>query len=376
MSMYNNSAERVEAMFDCVMPKDRSDIPFYPQLITWAGRVAGVTQAEMIRDNQVFHQALKATYDKFGYPDVTINAPLADVIFGEGLPARYPGKELPDDVQFQFVETQNIDDEDYQFILKKGWNSWHTKYLGRIQNPPIGMVKTILRLIKLGKDVNKQCDFVQSLGMVPISGMVLYPLFDALSLIRSFEMFIMDLYDEPDMIKEILEKNTPDLIASNIKNAKSLQIKRMHLYAMRSDADVLSPELFDEFAYPYLKQMVLGFRDAGYRTVLHCDSNWLPMLDRFMDLPKASVHFEFDGKTDMFKAAEILDGWHSFRGDVGAYMLSYGTPDQVREYSEKLIEEIGMKTPGFMFGTGCEVPLSTKPECYQALCDSILDCRK
>lgn len=376
MSMYNNSRERVAGMLECRMPKDRSDIPFYPQLITWAGKVAGVTQAAMIKDYRLFLNAIKTTCDKFGYPDVTINAPLGDIIFGEGLPARYPGKELPEDAQFQFVETQNIDDDDYEFILKKGWNAWYTKYLGRIQNPQIGTVKTIVKLITLGKHVGKMQEFVSNLGMEPISGMTLYPLFDLLSLIRSFEVFIMDLYDRPDMIKEILKKNTPDLIASNIKNAKSLKIKRMHLYAMRSDANVLSPDLFDEFSYPYLKQMILGFRDAGYGTVLHCDSNWIPMLDRFMDLPKASVHFEFDGKTDLFKAAEILDGWHSFRGDVGAYMLSYGTPDEVREYSEKLIEEIGMKTPGFMFGTGCEVPLSTKPECYQAMCDAILSCRK
>ena len=376
MSMYNNSHERVAGMLECRMPKDRSDIPFYPQLITWAGKVAGVTQAAMIKDYRLFLNAIKTTCDKFGYPDVTINAPLGDIIFGEGLPARYPGKELPEDAQFQFVETQNIDDADYEFILKKGWNAWYTKYLGRIQNPQIGTVKTIVKLITLGKHVGKMQEFVSNLGMEPISGMTLYPLFDLLSLIRSFEVFIMDLYDRPDMIKEILEKNTPDLIASNIKNAKSLKIKRMHLYAMRSDANVLSPDLFDEFSYPYLKQMILGFRDAGYGTILHCDSNWIPMLDRFMDLPKASVHFEFDGKTDLFKAAEILDGWHSFRGDVGAYMLSYGTPDEVREYSEKLIEEIGMKTPGFMFGTGCEVPLSTKPECYKAMCDAILECRK
>ncbi len=376
MSMYNNSHERLEGMFNCVMPKDRSDIPFYPQLISWAGRVAGVTQAEMIKDKKVFWNALKTTYDKYGYPDATINAPIGDIIFGEGLPARYPGKDLPDDVQFQFVETPNIDDDDYDFILKNGWDPWFMGYLGRIQNPPIGKFKTIFKLIGLGKDTGKQCEFIQNLGMEPIAGMVLYPLFDQLSLIRSFEPFIMDLYDRPDTIKEILEKNTPAIIASNIKNSKSLQIKRMHLYAMRSDASVISPELFDEFSYPYLKQMILGFREAGYRTVLHCDSNWIPMLDRFLDLPKASVHFEFDGKTDMFKAAEILNGWHSFRGDVSAYMLSYGTPDEVREYSEKLIEEIGMKTPGFMFGTGCEVPLSTKPENYKAMCDAILSCRK
>ena len=96
------------------------------------------------------------------------------------------------------------------------------------------------------------------------------------------------------------------------------------------------------------------------------------MLDRFLTLPRASVHFEFDGKTDIFQAAQILDGYQSFRGDVPATMLAYGTPDEVAAYCEKLITEIGLKTPGFMLGTGCEVPLNCKPENYAAMCDSIL----
>jgi uroporphyrinogen decarboxylase len=119
--------------------------------------------------------------------------------------------------------------------------------------------------------------------------------------------------------------------------------------------------LFDEFAYPYLKQGIEAFWKAGYRSVIHADGNWTPMVDRFLDLPKGSVHFEFDGVTDIFKAAEILRGHHSIRGDVPATMLAFGTPDEVSAYCEKLITGIGMKG-GFVLGSGCEVPMNCKPE--------------
>ncbi len=79
----------------------------------------------------------------------------------------------------------------------------------------------------------------------------------------------------------------------------------------------------------------------------------------------------FDGTTDIFAAAQILAGHHSFRGDVPAMMLAYGTPGEVSEYCERLITEIGMKTPGFMLGTDCEVPLNCKPENYAALMQSL-----
>ena len=66
--MYNNSFERLNAMFDCVPVKDRGDIPIYPQLITWAGRYAGKTQKEIfaVGEMQLFciHYRLKSILKK------------------------------------------------------------------------------------------------------------------------------------------------------------------------------------------------------------------------------------------------------------------------------------------------------------------------
>ena len=367
-----NSFEKVGKMFACVPVNDRRDIPFYPQLITWAGRFAGYTQKQIIDDPDIWLDAMHQTFEHFGYPDVCIPAPPGVILFSESLPVNKPGYQLSDDELFQFEEVCNIHEEDYEFILKNGWDAWYFGYMCRIQKPPMTPQQLGAEFMGMGEKCAKVCGTFASWGVVPISGYTFFPLFDQLSLIRSFEEFVMDLYDEPEMIKEILEKNTPAQIAQNLKMTEGNPIKVMHAYAMRSDASVLSPALFDEFSFPYLKQEILAYHEAGYKTVIHADGNWMPMLDRFMELPKGSAHFEFDGVTDIFKAAQILDGHHSFRGDVPATMLAMGTPDEVSEYCEKLISEIGMKTPGFMLGTGCEVPLNCKPENYAAMCDSIL----
>ena len=374
--MYNNSIERLGAMFDCVPVKDRADIPIYPQLITWAGRYAGKTQKEIFADHRVYFNCVKKVFDDFGYPDAMNPADPATIVFGEGLPANYPGKQLGDDELFQFVETINIEEDDYKKIVEKGWDKWFMDYTCRIQNPPMSKFQVIKTFINMGKKGAELVKTFRPLGVEPISGSTFFPLFDQLSLIRSFGEFIMDLYDEPDMIKQILDKETPIIIKTQLKRNKKNPIKRMHVYAMRSDASVISPDIFDEFSYPYLKQMILAFHEAGFKTVLHADGKWLPMLDRFLELPKGSVHFEFDGNTDLRQAAQILDGHLSFRGDVPATMMAMGTPDEVSEYCEGLIEDVGMKTPGFMLGTGCEVPLNCKPENYKALMDSILKARK
>ncbi|MCL1896234.1 MAG: hypothetical protein FWG03_06800 [Clostridiales bacterium] len=366
-----NSAERLENCFECKPISDRSEIPVFPMLISYPGKFAGITQKEMVDDPGKWMEALKKTYDHFGYPDLSMPLPLGDVIFAEGLEARRPGYELPDDAQFQVIEKCRMGHDDYREILAKGWGKWNSRFIRSVQNPPI---KTgfglISRYIKLGGNANKVADFLRGLGVEPISGTAMSPLFDAMSMIRSFEEFCMDLYDVPGLVHDVLNKESPALAAATIKNAGRSKVKRIQMFAMRSDANSISPALFDEFSYPCLKQNILEFNRAGYRSVLHADGNWIPMLDRFLDLPKHSVHFEFDGLTDLEKASEILGGWHSMRGDVPATMLAFGAADEVGEYCEKLVSGVGMKG-GFVLGSGCEVPMNCKPECLMAFMKAV-----
>ena len=365
------SAERIENCFNCKPISDRSEIPVYPMLISYPGVFAGITQKQIIDNPKKGFEALEITYRHFGYPDLSMFLTVGDVIFAEGLPAKRPGYELPDDAQFQLLEKQNIDHDGYREIINKGWLQWYDRYMCRIQNPPYkSKIKLILRWIKLGMTAGKYAKFLRSMGVEPIAGTAIMPLFDWLSLTRSFEDFIMDLYEEPDLVKQVLDKENHSVINLALTNIKRTKEKRILLFAMRSDANSISPDIFDEFSYPYLRETIKAFHTAGYRTVLHCDGNWIPMLDRFLDLPKGSVHFEFDGVTDMFKASEILHGHHSFRGDVPATMLAYGTPDQVSEYCEKLITEVCMKG-GVVLGSGCEIPMNCKPENLMAMMKSV-----
>jgi uroporphyrinogen decarboxylase len=366
-----SSRQKVENCFDLKPIKDRSEIPVYPMLVTYPGRFAGLSQKAIMEDPKVWMQALKTTYDYIGYPDLSMSLCLGDVIFAEGLEAMRPGYQLPDDDLFQFIEKPKMDHDDYREIIKNGWAPFFNRYMMRIQNPPFKTnIGLTLRWIKLGINMGKIAKFLTGIGVEPLQGYAMMPLFDNLSLIRSFEPFLLDLYDEPGLIQELMIKEVPGLISSALKNAGRSSVKRIQVYAMRSDANSISPAMFDEFAFPHLKKMIEAFNTAGYRTILHADGNWIPILDRFLQLPNGSVHFEFDGVTDIFQAAEILEGHHSIRGDVPATMLAFGKAEDVSEYCEKLITDIGMKG-GFILGSGCEVPLNCKPENLKAMMDSV-----
>ena len=367
-----DSIQKYENAFNLVKPNDRSEIPIYPHLLTYPGTYAGITQKQIIDDPNAWFSALDKFYEGIGKPDVAICTTPGDVIFLMGLEARRPGYEIGENEMYQFIEKPQMDENDYRDIAQNGWLKWYDKYMMRIQKPPIkGKFGIIQRWIKVGTNSGKVARFLAQRGIAPLTHTAVGPVFDTLSMVRSYSEFVYDLVDRPGLVHDVLRKGTPEQIKLTITNVRRAKGDKAGIFAMRSDATAISPAIFDEFVFPYLKDIILEFYKAGIRSVIHADNNWLPVLDRFLALPKASVMFEFDGVTDVFKASELLEGRFAMRGDVKNTMLAFGTYDEVREYCEQLITEIGMKRGGFMLASGCEVPLNAKAENVRAMFDSL-----
>jgi uroporphyrinogen-III decarboxylase len=62
---------------------------------------------------------------------------------------------------------------------------------------------------------------------------------------------------------------------------------------------------------------------------------------------------------------EVLGDHMCINGDVPATMLTLATPDEVFNYSRRLIREIG--PTGFILGQGCDIPPNAKLENVKAM---------
>lgn len=368
------SEEKFQKMLRLEKPNDRSEIPYFPQIMTWAGTCSGISQKDMMENIDKNIEALDITFEKVGKPDVMMCTATQDTVFIMGLPVRVPGKDLDDNALYQFVETDLFtlqEGEEYDRILKMGWQNWNGELLCKIQNPPYtDPGQLFARFDKMGQNMAKMAMHFLPQGIAPLSHSACAPIFDTLSQSHTMEEFCYDLYDYPDKVKEVILASTPAVIGQTVGTIKQVHGSRAGIYAMRSSATFVSPDAFEEFCWPGLKMMIEAFWKEGITSVVHADGNWLPMLEYFKQVPKGSVHFEFDGDTDMRKAYEILEGWQSMRGDVPAAMLAYGTPDEVAEYCEGLITDLCMKG-GVMLGSGCEVPMNAKLENVIAMGNSL-----
>ena len=68
-----------------------------------------------------------------------------------------------------------------------------------------------------------------------------------------------------------------------------------------------------------------------------------------------------DGKTDIFRASEVLGGHCTIFGDVPAGMLVMEGPKEVDAYCKRLITQVG-RDGAFILGAGCEIPSDAKAE--------------
>ncbi len=345
----------------------KADIPVYPMMATYAAVPAGKTQSHIFESNDNWIEAMTETFDILGRdPDLVFPMNPSDVTFVEQLKVKIPGKDLPDDELFQFLEEELMTRDDYQTIIDKGMDAWQLPFVASIQNPPIKQnfmtnFKVIMKFIQCGKRMGKNKKYWEKRGVPTAYQAATAPAFDTFSMSRRMESFFYDLFDCPDQVKAACKRATPDIIKTVLRTAKPGD--RVAIFAMRSSATFISPAMFEEFVLPYLKEMVETFFEKGMVSVLHCDGNWLPMLPYFKEFPPKSCIVELDGDTDIFEAKKILKGHLCIRGDVPANLLAFGTSEEVATYCDKLIE-LGMEG-GLIIGSGCEVPLNAKVENMQ-----------
>jgi len=346
------------------------DIPVYPHIVTFAGRCAGITQAELFSSNKAWLAACEKTFQRVGYPDVVFPMNPWDTAYTESMKVKIPGRELGPEEPFQFVEEEIMQASDYDVILEKGWSAWNTEFMKAIQTPPwhgrLGDLKVLWGFIKAGMNAGKNIKYWQKKGLPVMFHAGVAPPFDIFSLSRSLRPFFRDLFTMPDKVKKAVEVGTDAMIKLGIANARRAKGNRVAVFAMRSSASFISPKLFDEISFPSMKRMVEGYHAAGLVSVLHCDGNWDLMLPRFMELPRASCIVELDGATDIRKAREVLKGHLCIKGDVHHALLSLGTKEQVADYCGELIELFG-RDGGFILGSGCEVPITAKVENVAAM---------
>lgn len=362
--------ERFEAVVALEMP-DR--VPVMPLMTAFAVRSQGITQGEAWRDPEIGFKAMLDTFHDLGGFDRLYKPNLFWPMIGGrfcGTPVRVlvPGRQLPEDALNQVDERELFSRDDYDKLASVGWNAFWDEQYGKMSGG-----RSIERL---SANQNRLLDlYIEEVEIY--HGKEIYPLFGAyvdstvmaFSMARTLTQFTRDLYEVPEKVKAAMDASCDDLIQNALDVVSRTKIPLVFIVLERGSGFYYRPNIFEQFEWPYLQRYVDAFISEGLTPWFHFDTDWSLNLPYLKQLPKGKCVCDLDSMTDIFKAKEILDGHMCISGDVPASLLTLGTPDDVRAYCQRLIDEVG-RGGGFFLTTGCECPIDATFENVKTMIDT------
>lgn len=365
------TAERMEAAVK-LQPLDR--IPCAPLMdIFMPARHKGWATAHAYKNiRESFHNIVDV-YDEVGGWDGMLlpgySLPLTPHVYsGVALGKNVnPGVDLEEDAVVQFVEKEVLFRENYDGIIKHGWNQWRLEVKDQV-NPMPG--EAIIKYTKRQMDQYMyELETWRSKGMRSLCGAITASPLMVLSTARTLLEITKDIYQIPDKLEAVMDAMVDDMIADAIEAAEISGEPGVMLVMERGGCFYYPLHIYEKFEYPYMKKMVEAFADKGLITVMHLDQDYTKNVPYFLELPKGMVVAEFDSMTDIFEAKKVLKGHMCIAGDVPASLTSLGTPEEIETYCKKLIDVVG-EDGGFILSTGCTCPADCKFENLKAMVDT------
>ncbi len=354
--------EHVNRLSAAVALKKPDRVPVVLGVDAFAAYHQGVTTAELISDLDRSSEIILNSLLDLGDVDGTMVTIIPAHIVGPAFlcNVKLPGRELREIDIWQVDEVAIMTLEDYDTIIAKGWNYFFNDFL-------------TTRLPKahadfqhfFSADLGKAAMNFVSAGILPFCPAVTTPPFDYFCFARGLPNFTRDLFKHKDKVLAAADAAMVDILENVRQQIRAVKPFSVFVGAPRSASEFVSPKLWQQFVWPNLKKIANTVIEEGSFAYFHLDGNWERDLAQFRELPKAKCIWGSDHATNIYKVKEVLGDHMCILGDVPAALLTLGTPDEVYNYSTKLINEIG--PAGFILAQACYVPANAKVENVKAL---------
>jgi len=380
--------ERLKRIEDAIQLKVPDRVPIFLFSHYLPARYAGMTLEEAHYDSDKYLAAYKKFIMDFA-PDLYLNAGSPVKTAGAALDAldmrqiKWPGHGISSNSPFQFVEAEYVRADEYDALLEDPSDFTIRTYMPRVYGalesfstlPPISwmllgyittgitsvlanreVVSAIESLVEAGREAARWAaaesafdEEMAKLGFPVLAKSGVFAPLDFVGVIRGTRGLMLDMYRQPDKLLQVLEKLLPILIEMGVTLAKMSDNPRVFMTVNRAADGFMSLEQFETFYWPGFKKIVLELINEGLTPCIHFQGCVDSRLEYLAQLPKGKILGLFD-RTDIFKAKEVLGDTMCIGGNMPLRLLRTGTPEQIKDYSKKLIDVVG-KDGGFIMST-------------------------
>jgi len=399
--------ERVTRFIDAISLREPDRVPVVLPSAYFPAYYAGMDLRTVMYDYDKMRQAwLKFMQDfemdSFSGPGYMVPGKVYERLGSRMV--KWPGYGLPNDApSHQFVEGEYMKADEYdlfmdgqleyflRYYLPRSWDVFAPfARIGKFSSGYDSMFRIlqactdpdfIASCVKLKEGADEFMNWRKAVaeidqtilqaGFATFRGPVSMAPFDVFGdTLRGTKGIMMDLFRQPDKLLEAVEMLTPHLIENVVEMADLFPSPMVFMPLHKGDDAFMSEEQYLKFYWPTLRQLLLGFIDAGLVPVLFAEGKYTNRLEIIKDLPPRSVVWYFD-QTDMAKAKKILGDTACIMGNVPASLMVTGKPEAVKEHCRKLIEVCG-PGGGYILTGGAGISKGN-PDNMHAMMDAALE---
>lgn len=370
-NLYQEKLNRYITAMDCGKP---DKVPIAMAIGDWGIKYTDYTMQEAYYDfeknNEVVEQLIADfDVDAFGGGPILWWPPMFDVM-GSKL-YKFPGIGLEETSTYQFNEQEYMKADDYDDFIANPTMWLLQNFLPKISTEftepgsfraNVALIKGAAAFARANTETEAAyAKWAREHGIVrQFTGMTKAP-FDTLGdALRGMTGILADLRRRPDKVVAACEAIIPHNIDYALVGPGADTRFPVFTPLHRGAYPFLNDEQWDKFYWPSLKAVIESLWAKGKRTCFFAEGDWTPYLERISELPEKSIIFVIDN-TDARKAKEILGGKFCLQGGIPTTLLTYGTPETIKEHVKKVIDEFACDG-GFILSSGGIVMGDAKKE--------------
>jgi uroporphyrinogen-III decarboxylase len=346
-------------------------IPIRPFVAEFTGKYAGFTNQQITHDyNFAFEAARKCAAD-FDWDAVVGNMVYVWTGLTQALGTRYyatPGIEVGPDSCFQYLEPPEGKEfmraDEYDLLIANPTdfllNVWLPRTLNDVPAPgqpatskghqtlikgSMAMMQYFSAFGEQNRRLREECGTVSA-----ISGILKSPLDIIADKLRGYIGLTMDMMEQPEKVMAAAEALMPHMYNVALTTADPARQVPIAFWMHRGCVPFVTPKQFDEFHWPFLKPIIENLWANGHQTLFYAEGDWGYHLDSFAELPDASIVYHVD-QGDIFETHRKIGHKFCLSGGLPNRLLSFGKPDQVRDYCKKIIDEVA-QDGGYIMDSG------------------------
>jgi len=319
--------------------KEPDYVPVVPMVTYTTAQLTGIQFSEALYSAEKMAKALIAGYKSAGYDGIYVGWESAFNLVAEAMGCKLHAQ--PNSIAYVkdrvIKEPSDVDKIEVADPEKDGRLPIHLKAIELVRE-------------KIGKDI-------------PIFKYVPGPLTLA-SVLRGQDQLLMELIRNPDSVHDILKpasESSKRYGVATVEHGADIAVVADPI----ASSSVISPKMFDQFAFSHIKDVLKSISDVGGIPSLHICGNTIPILEQMVDTGARII--ELDYKVDLTFAKDMVGENVCIQGNIDPVgVLLNGKPSEVERKARECIEK-GAKGGGFILSSGCEIPLNAPFENVKAM---------